>query len=92
MNTISDCKEFSLIRHSGQKVSGTIPINEISNIVQDACFLACFNMTGCYTFSYASGLCQLYTGCGASCTLIADSSFTTYVRECSQPVTTTTGT
>jgi len=73
------------------KVGVTSPANEINDITSGECFFACFNMSGCYTFSYAdeNGPCLLYTGCGASCALITHSAFTTYVRECA--ATTITG-
>jgi len=85
MNLLSDCTEFSLIQHASRRVDGTRPINEICNIGRGECFFACFNMTGCYTFSYnaTNQRCELYTGCGSSCILVADSSITTYVRQCS---------
>ena len=81
---ISDCPEFTLIQHVGQKVNGTPSSNEIHNITSGDCYLTCFNMTGCYTFSYDASkqLCQLYTGCGTSCALMNDSAVTTYVRNC----------
>jgi len=87
MAAVSDCRDFILHEHVGTKVDGTAPIDQLDNVGRGECFLACFNKTGCYTFSYDVGnqRCDLYTGCGAFCVLIADSAMVTYVRECAEP-------
>ena len=84
LNNILDCPIFTLNQILGQKVSDSKQSVVVDNIPLGECFLACFNMTGCNTFSYddVSQRCQLYTGCGASCVLIVDSAVTTYVRDC----------
>ena len=81
---ISDCSDFTLIQYVATKVDGIAAFYHISNVSSGECFFACFNSSGCYTFSYDAGNhnCRLYTGCGASCNLIEDNAFTTYVREC----------
>jgi len=83
---ILDCKNFTINEHASLKVDGTEPSDVMYHMTSGECFFACFDKPGCYTFSYKSGdlRCQLYTGCGASCVLIADSAFTTYTRECAQ--------
>ena len=86
---ILDCTDFTLNKHVGRKVDGTNPSDEMDGMTSGECFFACFDKPGCLTFSHDDGnqRCQLYTGCGASCVLIADSAIITYVRECAQQAT-----
>jgi len=85
---ISDCSDFNLIQYVGKKIEGITAFNEISNVSSGECFFACFNTTGCYTFSYnnVEAHCQLYTCYGAPCVLEDENTFTTYVRECASTV------
>jgi len=84
LKIISDCTTFTLFEHRNKKVNGTSAAIEIPNVLIGECYLACFNQTGCYTFSYNDNTqtCQLFTDCGSSCVLIDDGVFKTYVRQC----------
>ena len=78
---ISDCTNFTLIKYAGRKVTGTAAHQSLS-VSLGECWLACFDIPGCKTLSYATNNCLLYTGCGDSCTLVTDTAYTTYVRDC----------
>ena len=83
----SDCVVFTLRRHLERMVNGISALEEIPNASAGDCFFACFNKTGCYTFSYNANTqyCALYPYCDASINLSYDSNVDTYVRECASP-------
>jgi len=84
MNTVSDCANFTLRMHSQTKVNGISALDEIPNVSSGECFFACFNNSGCFTFSYniSAQRCALYSRCDDSCVLSVDTDVETYVREC----------